>query len=263
MTAHPHVALDRLVSVLSLLLAFTTPGLAADGIGLAWEHCPGEPLASQNAAFACNTNTGSHAMVGTFRLSSPPASIVGLDAVLDIASAGATLPSWWEFRYTGSCRTTSASVSLLPHPDDVGCLDWADGQASGGYAFCLSPGADPVSCGLQDGPANTARFRIFTAVAENEPRALIPEQDYFAFMLRMNHSKTVGTGACNGCETPVCIELSLIEVGTLWAQDDRLISTAISPGGNFVTWQGGAGTNCPAATPARNSTWGAVKSLYR
>jgi hypothetical protein len=39
--------------------------------------------------------------------------------------------------------------------------------------------------------------------------------------------------------------------------------TASSPGGNYVTWQGRAGTDCPAATATRNSTWGNVKSMYR
>jgi hypothetical protein len=42
-------------------------------------------------------------------------------------------------------------------------------------------------------------------------------------------------------------------------------------GDALVTWQGGtgvafpapSGSSCPATTPARNSTWGAVKSRYR
>jgi len=32
---------------------------------------------------------------------------------------------------------------------------------------------------------------------------------------------------------------------------------------NHATWQGGISGDCLAATPARNTTWGSVKALYR
>ena len=57
--------------------------------------------------------------------------------------------------------------------------------------------------------------------------------------------------------------LNSIDVIAAGNVEHRKLTNASTPGGNFVTWQGGGGTNCPAATPTRNSTWGSVKSLYR
>jgi hypothetical protein len=44
------------------------------------------------------------------------------------------------------------------------------------------------------------------------------------------------------------------------ATDDRLTS---AQGRQHVTWQGGGGVPCPAATPVKKSTWGSIKAIYR
>lgn len=83
--------------------------------------------------------------------------------------------------------------------------------------------------------------------------------------LQISHVKTTGLGACSGCGTPVCIVFNSLTVydyppfGGVRAYVPNPLQR------NFVTWQGGTSgmAICPAATPARNRTWGVLKTLYR
>jgi hypothetical protein len=95
-------------------------------------------------------------------------------------------------------------------------------------------------------------------------------QEYFGFVLRIDSQKTVGTGACPGCDVPACIVLSSVNlVMESPPASQRLSGPANLTDSDFVTWQGGGAptgggvTGCPAATPARRATWGSVRALYR
>jgi len=112
--------------------------------------------------------------------------------------------------------------------------------------------------------------------------ALDPGQEYFMANLNVRYIKTVGTGACAGCDIPVCIVFSKLKVMTQVAANDRVfILGANNIASQFATWQNGLVVNptvlqhlltgprmsmescAAAATAARRPTWGAVKSLYR
>ena len=107
------------------------------------------------------------------------------------------------------------------------------------------------------------------------------------FSLTIDHAKTVGTGACTGCNEPVCIFLSRV---SLFQQGQSMAAIHLERGANFlgsqyVTWQNAypidvhhecdpsvpfcarqyTAFGCVLAGPTsgRRSTWGAVKSLYR
>jgi hypothetical protein len=82
------------------------------------------------------------------------------------------------------------------------------------------------------------------------------------FNLILVNSSTVDPGACAGCTVPVCIVLNSITLRNLSFQELASLSAPVTPGSNFATWQGGTGANC-SAVPAKKTTWGAVKSLYR
>jgi len=249
-------------AALTLLALSLAPGRAqaAQGISLAWNHCLSEGTGVQNKTFACDTNIGSNTMVGTFQLNTNMNQMIGAEIVLQLASAGASLPAWWDLYNAGTCRPTALSVNSLADPGDVSCPDWSSGQMFVGIgAYCGSTG----TCVDHPLNANTVRIKLVEAVAQQFATTLIGGQEYFVFNLDIQNSKTVGTGACAGCSTPVCIVLNSIDVVAAGNIEHRKLTTASSPGGNYVTWQGGAGTNCPAATPTRNSTWGSVKSLYR
>lgn len=263
MAVRPPNQIRQLVLLVLLLLA--SPAAAAEGVNLAWNHCLGEGTGVQNVTFACNTNVGSHVMTGSFLLGVNMADIIGLEIVVDLASASARLPSWWTFQYSGSCRMMSLTANFVPDPSDAVCVDWALGQAVGGFAFldCASAAA----CGSR-GP-NAARIKVGDAVPQEASQNLTAGTEYFAFNLSINNAKTVGAGSCECCQTPVCIVLNSIDVVGKGNIGSRKLTTPTGPGSNFIAWQGGgvpvvgAAVGCPAATPTRHSTWGAVKALYR
>ncbi len=265
MTTVPGFA--RTASAAALLLALLPPAgaNAAPGINLMWNRCFGEGSGVQNLSFACNTNVGSRAIVGSFALTRPMPQVIGTEIILQLASESPTLPEWWKFHNAGYCRLSSLSVNFVQNPLDVVCVDWAQGFSVGGLgAYCTVD----FSC-FQVQAANVALIKAIDAVAQENAMDLSSGVEYFDFNLLINNVKTVGTGSCAGCSTPVCIVLNSIRVVDKGDVSARQITTPSAPGSNFVTWQGGGVpvvggvSGCPAATPVKRSTWGSVKSLYR
>jgi hypothetical protein len=259
-----------LVSV-ALLLAATSllhiaPARAAEGVNLAWNHCFGQGTGVQNLAFACDTDAGTHVMTGSFVLATNLDQAIGLEIVVELAAASPALPAWWDLWAAGSCRPTSLTANLVPDPADPACVDWSLGAAQGGLArYCTFGG--PCFSGSPASP-NQAKIILVDAVPQESAVNLAPAE-YFAFHVLIDNAKTTGATACGGCAVPVCIGLNSINVVGKGDIGSRLLTTAGTPGSNFITWQGGAVPasrsvpGCPAVTAARHSTWGTVKSLYR
>jgi hypothetical protein len=255
---------------LLIVLSCLAPGTAgaAQGIALAWNNCFGEASATQNKAFACNTNVGAHLFTGSLRLDTPFSEASGQEIVIELASASPTLPAWWRFKNTGSCRLNSLGVNTIWDASSTQCIDWGEGGAIAGIGtYCLVTGP----CFDAPASANLARLKIAEAVPATDRKELVANQDYFLFNVTLNNQKTVGTGSCEGCDVPVCIVLNSIKISTdPSVGPDRTLTTPLAPGSNVVTWQGGGVPNvtgrppgCPAATPTRSATWGSVKTLYR
>jgi hypothetical protein len=257
MRAHLRITTATLTLLAALFLP--APASAAPGIALAWDHCLSQGTGTQNKVFACDTNVGSSVMVGTFELVSTLENVSGAEIIIQLATASAALPAWWDLFNSGACRQNGLSANNEVDPADLTCPDWGEGQMLAFLAgYCtLSSG----TCVDHPTVANQARIKLVEAVPSQFVKTLSGAQPYFAFNLVLNRQRTVGTGSCAGCDVPVCIVLNSIKVTTSDFMD-RFISNASAPGGNFVTWQGG-GPGCPGATPTRNSTWGSVKSLYR
>jgi len=258
----------------ALLLAL--PAVAAPtppGVNLRWDQCYSDG-GVMNKTFACDTNTGSERLVMSFVLDSDMADVSGQEVRILLQSASPSFPSWWAMKNAGSCRVSSMSFNTTLPPGSVNCVDWADGQASGGIGNYTIPFTGP----------NSAILQVAVAVAPTNLPTLFADQEYFVANIVINHAKTVGTGACLGCDQPVCIVLDRMRITTpVLANNLTLINGANGPDSQFARWQGGHETdvtivNCdghnlgcihqftcvPAtATAARGSTWGAVKSLYR
>jgi hypothetical protein len=203
------------------------------------------------------------------------ANVSGMELYIDVGSASPSLPTWWQFKNPSSCRNTSLQMSLSP-PLGSTCTDWAPALAIGGIGAYSVGGHGP----------NTSRLSAAIAVAPSDLRTLDPGREYFLATFTINHARTVGTGACAGCDVPVCIFLSRVRVTTPDVTSDLFLNFgANNMASQFVTWQNGTpveiGLGCDpppetcvnkyvtftcvpnSATPARGSTWGAVKSLYR
>jgi len=235
------------------LLALTV-GLAAAGPGglnLSWNDCG---LAGQeNRTFACNTNTGSHILIASFVASSFMDAVTGQAAVIDVQGAGVSYPAWWTMR-VGGCR---AAASLVFDSNFLGgpfsCYDYWQGGCTGGTAM--------------DAPiGNRARIKAQCALPAGDGRiTTIPEgTEVYAFKLLINSAKTVGLGSCAGCLDRVCICFNSLLVTNVPGNPAGNKFITAPANRNIARWQGTANAQeCEGATPAKNSTWGQVKSLYR
>jgi hypothetical protein len=229
-------------------------GIAAagpGGVNLGWLDCGGL-AASQNRTFTCTTNTGIHTLVGSFVAPSGIEQCSANEVVIDIQSAGVALPAWWSLRGSAplGCRSSSMTQSGDFTGGPFNCFDYWQGGASGGVS--------------QDTPVgNRARIKMLEGLPAGNPNITsIPEgTEVYSFKLNIGSQKTVGLGACAGCIESVCIVLNSIAIN----QPPPLTTQKVSAPAprNWATWQNGIPGDCLAATPAKNSTWGSVKALYR
>jgi hypothetical protein len=250
--------MKKVTLLCGILLAVSASVAAASGVGLRWTSCLSDGGAI-NRTFACNSNTGTNLLVGTFQLDVDLANTSGNEVVIDLASASNPLPAWWAFKNAGTCRQTALAMNFSISPAAVNCADWAQAQSAGGI------GAYNIGA---RGP-NTARIVAAIAVPPTALQSLVAAQEYFSFNVTISNAKTVGTGACAGCSDPVCIVFNSINLTTpILANNIKLSGPANGTDANYCTWQGGAGVStpggsgCPQATPTKNATWGQVKALY-
>jgi hypothetical protein len=184
-----------------------------------------------NRTFACASNVGSQILVGSFELDSPLAQVNANEMVIDVTTAAASLPAWWQFKNAGSCRSTSLTFSTLANPADVVCQDWALGQAAGGIGS--------YTVGTQ-GP-NTAQIRAILAVPAAAAMDLTAGPEYFSFNLIINNQKSVGATACGGCAVPACVALSSMKVYFDAGNGTVTLTNAAHANSNYVSWQDGTG----------------------
>jgi len=265
-----------LVGLALSLAAPVVAGTSEPGVNLRWDNCYGDGGA-WNKAFACDSNVLGEQLVGSIELDQTITRVNSIQFVVDIVAASPALPAWWSLARSGGCRSTSLDLDPFQYPPSSACVPWAAGPYGGGLGT--------YSAGPQ-GPAS-ARVTGAVAVSIDHLGTLSPGTEYFVFRLTIDHAKTVGTGACAGCNEPVCIFLSRV---SLFQQGQSMAAIHLERGANFlgsqyVTWQNGypidvhhecdpsvpfcarqyTAFGCVLAGPTsgRRSTWGAVKSLYR
>ena len=243
-----------------LFVVLLVPSAHAAGISLRWDHCSGDAGAI-NKNFACNTNTGTDILAESFVLSAAVNNIAGVVSHIEITTASATLPTWWQFSNAGTCRQASLFAGASVPAQAAACVDWAGGQASNVVASYTAGAFGP----------GTASLRVQSVVMASNVANLSAGQEYGAITVGINHAKSVGLGSCAGCSTPACIYLRSAELFDNVSLTPVVTLTAAANGtdGNTVTWQGGSGVPplpggaCAGAVPVLSSTWGSVKALYR
>jgi hypothetical protein len=236
------------------LIALSASAALAAGINLSYNDCGTFGLASKS--FACNNNTatgtGLNTVVASFVAPSGVDHYVSCESELEIQTDSPTLPDWWKIRGTGQCRTgvllSNADFTAGP----FNCTDFFSGAAAGGIG----------AYDLAFGGLNRSHIKLVWAVAPDAEGALIDGTEYYAFKISFNNSKSFGTGSCAGCAIPACINMRYIKVVQPSVYlDNRTISNPADRA--HVTWQAAGDPICIGATPSKNSTWGAVKALYR
>jgi len=241
------------------LLALSAPPAWAAGISLGWNDCPGGATYSLTKTFACDTNLGTHTLVGSFTAPAGVEAMSANETAIILQTNGNALPDWWKFG-AGTCRSASLSGSAaFSSAGLTQCLDyWQD------HGVAPTPAYD-----VNFGAANRARIRELVALPAGDPQIgpLTEGTEVYSFKININSAATVGPGACAGCGDEACIVLQFINV----------LQPPGTPGGSFhltnpapafyAIWQ--AWTNpdpanaCPAVTPARQQTWGSIKAVYR
>ncbi len=144
---------------------------------------------------------------------------------------------------------------VLPGGADLGTCQWTDPSVSN-YVFSWSTTGD-----------SPLRRRLTIVAEPFLGIGVVDRQDdleTWVGTLLISHVKSAGVSACGGCTTPVCIVFNSLQVFQSWPPHALLTDVNTPLQRNFVTWQGGTSgmAICPAATPARNSTWGSLKTLY-
>ena len=242
--------------LLSCTLLALTASLASAQVQVSWNECEGS--GNENEVFTCTVNAGTfHNLVTSFTSPANLTAFVGSTSNVELVSGGAAMPDWWR---GDACRLGQFnSVDPSGVLGLVGCVNPFDGAG-------LFSGLVVVQNGV-NGDVN--RQRIQWDAVRDSPAQIAAGAQAIAGALEIRNAKTTGTGACAGCATPVCLvvkAVSVYQVSGTPPQDTYVLSNPATPAGaNYATWQGGAvgGAGCPGATPAKNATWGQIKSTYR
>ncbi len=215
------------------------------GVGC-WSETPASAW-----TFACDTNTGSVPI--TISTSVPVAipDFVGFQFRID-GEALTTLPDWWQLAGATACHSgalqLSADFSAAPQ---TACADPYGGQATANVTHFWTALNNPVY-------GSQSRFELIASTNLSNPVAVEAEVPYYVCRLRVAYTKTVGLDACAGCGRR--LTMAIMRVTAMGATSGYY--DVGRPHENWcLTWQN-ADVPCEAV-PARNATWGQVKSLYR
>jgi len=254
-TPSPTRSLSGLVLGWAVILAMScSSAVRADDARVAWNDCAGGTGMS-SVSFACNTNAGQHTIVGSFKLDQPFEStgIWGYDASIYFGShlfvGGSTLPDWWRVG-VDDCRagaiTASIDFSTLP---PSACED-PHYSSIGTAPFEIHSGVDHMH-----GDYTYGRLRI--QAASQDPLLLEAGQEYLAFRLVVQHTKTQGADGCSGCCERLYVMVEEFDLQGLPSENDRHFQLNYSA----IDWQG-SGVGC-GPTRAQPRSWGQIRSLYR
>ena len=246
----------------ALMILGASAASAAQGVNLAWgAGCWGNNPVNLET-FACNANddvAGPSIMTASFQLGADLPQWLTLSAIIDGQSQTGTLPDWWQVFNSGSCRasslTATANFSLAPKGQ---CTDPWKGSGTGGIG-AWQTAAYPPPAPLNVPVGNRTRAKV--AFALTTSKTLTASVNYYAVALYVDYANTVAPATiCAGCSTPVTFVLNEIQLLPESGLSNAVtITNALD--NQCIFWQSNA-VDC-SLVPARNRTWGAVKSLYR
>jgi hypothetical protein len=253
---------NPLVLGVALLALGAAPAHAA-GLSLTWDRCATNVGATSDKVFDC-ANVSSYAEL--FAVFNPPANanLLALYFSIDLQSAGAALPDFWRLTMPltvgGSCND-DVHVTYCARPSSFYCTATSPWEGSGSPAECRGAAVLP-NIGYVPGMGGPNRARLAGALERSSTTdfPVVAGTNYFAFHLDfyMSSASEAG-GACAGCSESVAIVWNSAEIFSFSGESVPITGAGLV--GNCATVNGA--TSICAATPARNRTWGALKSLYR
>jgi hypothetical protein len=241
--------MKKTILFVSILLALTASVALAGGVSIAWGtlcYTEGGPSSSATT-FACNTNSGNRVMTTSFKLDNAMDDMIALEWAIDGQSDDAAIPDWWKLGVAPDCRAGKATYnSNYTSVETATCVDWTAGAGFNAPNY------------LWD--TNKAHLTLGVAIDGGTPYAAAAGQEYYAGGATILFSKVVGTDLCAGCSGGVIFGLKSMGIVALSGRRDDFFEPM--PGGNQCLSWNNPTTNC-TAVPARTTTWGQIKSLYR
>ena len=234
-----------------LLLTLTVSVALAGGVNFNWGTvCYTENPVSA-VTFACNTNAMyslSWPMTASFVIDNVIPDFVGVEIHIEGQSDLPALPDWWKLGAWPDCRANrvqfQADTSSAPQ---TSCFDWTGGSAVSGFSYTWD--------------TNRAHIDAVAAIPAEFLFDMHSGVEYYAGRVTILNSKTAGAGACPGCSAGMLWVLySVVAYGN---DGQREVQAEPIPGGNVCLSWNNTIRCCYGPTPARNTTWGQVKSLYR
>lgn len=235
--------MKKLLLISGVLLAFTASLASANGqLHLAVGDCGGAATLTN----ACTVNTGQLTLCGSFVSDQASTQVIAIESIVDVGQAG-VLSDWWRTDAAG-CRAGRISSDLALGAS--ACLDIFAGAGTPGQGV-FYPGLASTLV-----PANSERFDIFAAVDANFPLTIDNVTEMSIFHLNISRIGTLGASACGGCNAPTTLYLNDVAVGQ--EPGSPTFHCSGDGAGQGVGYNGGGGV-----TPAKSTSWGAIKSLYR
>jgi hypothetical protein len=232
-----------------VMLAFAATTALAGGLDFVWgPECAADAMLI-NKNFARNSNTGSSTMVASSVPTVSHERLIAVDAVVggQIAfyACGPVIPDWWQFKNAGACRIATLSTNATISGNAVNCLDAWSGQGTPTIDYY----GDPVLVGIPVPPVQGRRARVKVGCWAPVETASAVEGglEYFVFNVVVDHTKTVGTGSCAGCQVPMCWALNNMMPGYEDGGVDNAETIMTPILNNEITWQGGPGCSGDAA----------------
>jgi hypothetical protein len=247
-----------LLAVVAIML-LTLPATAATaaGVSVSWgDACWSDAGAASNLTWACDSDTYTGIrMTCSFKLDAPRPGFAGIDAYMEGMTETSQTPDWWKLGvYSGGHAPDDCRKDLITLS--------ADGSFS---SACVSPWQGPQGGGIglyswDEYYYHHGSMHVNAAWAMQDTVTLEANVEYFACQFRISASKTVG--GCAGCSVPAIWALHHVALYLPYEALPVYLEFPYAGGNQCLTWQSST-LPCARPVPARNTTWGQVKSLYR
>ena len=220
------------VLLLGIGLLLAAPPAYAIGVDLSANACPISPGASSDAGVLDCAGGQLLRLYVTFQPAEPISDFIAIEGTLSLQVSGnlASNASFWDFH---GCDPSGLSVSHV-RPTSM-CT---------GYTSTWPTGSLESWSAYMDGPST---LRVNFVMARPSPFAVALNQKLFGLEIDIDASKSAeaGGGPCNGCTLPVCLVVNCLHP----ISKSGTTTTTLTSGsafGNFVTINGGLGTQCLA-----------------
>jgi hypothetical protein len=260
------------IALTGLMLGLVAAPAAAGGLNFNWntsQQCPA--VATPNWDFACDRNDAVMYMVASFQPDVALAGFNSLDARINALGAGGC-PAWWQTFDPGTCRQNAFTPGIVVGNPAAPCAGTSTTRLWTGSTCLGGIGAwDYSRCS-----AGRFHFVLGYGMVPDRAGPLNINTQYNAFNVAVATTNTVHVDAdpdngvaevvaCSGCETGVTLALEY--VGIYGATTSYRMTAPMTSGPNAnglcIFYHGGSGPGSCAAVPARNTTWGQLKGLYR